>query len=56
MYVITGATGHIGSRIVDILLVRGEPVRVIGRDPAGCSGSLSGGPRRPWGIWRIVVS
>ena len=32
MYVITGATGHIGSRIADILLERGEKVRVIGRD------------------------
>jgi uncharacterized protein YbjT (DUF2867 family) len=32
MYVITGATGNIGSKAVDLLLDRGEKVRVIGRD------------------------
>lgn len=32
MYAITGATGNIGSKVVDILLDRGEKVRVIGRD------------------------
>jgi uncharacterized protein YbjT (DUF2867 family) len=31
MYVITGATGNIGSKIADSLLSRGEKVRVIGR-------------------------
>jgi uncharacterized protein YbjT (DUF2867 family) len=31
MYVITGATGNIGSKIADSLLARGEKVRVIGR-------------------------
>jgi uncharacterized protein YbjT (DUF2867 family) len=31
MYVITGATGNIGSKIVDNLLERGEKVRAIGR-------------------------
>ncbi len=34
MYAITGATGNIGSKIADILLARGEKVRVIGRDAA----------------------
>lgn len=34
MYVITGATGHIGSRVADILLARGEKVRLISRDAA----------------------
>ena len=34
MYAITGATGNIGSRIADILLDRGEQVRVIGRNAA----------------------
>ncbi len=34
MYVITGATGNIGSKAADILLARGEKVRVIGRDAA----------------------
>jgi len=31
MYVITGATGHIGSKVADILLARGDKVRVMGR-------------------------
>jgi uncharacterized protein YbjT (DUF2867 family) len=32
MYAILGATGHVGSVITNSLLVRGEKVRVIGRD------------------------
>jgi uncharacterized protein YbjT (DUF2867 family) len=35
MYAITGATGNIGSQVADILLSRGEKVRVIGRSAAG---------------------
>jgi uncharacterized protein YbjT (DUF2867 family) len=34
MYAITGATGNIGSKVVEILLERGNKVRVIGRDAA----------------------
>jgi len=34
MYTITGATGNIGSRVADILLARGEKVRLISRDAA----------------------
>src|SRR6185369_13729295 len=34
MYVITGATGNIGSKTADILLAKGEKVRVIGRNAA----------------------
>ena len=34
MYVITGATGHIGNRIANLLLDKGKEVRVIGRDSA----------------------
>jgi len=34
MYVITGATGNIGSRVADTLLARGERVRLISRDAA----------------------
>jgi len=34
MFVITGATGHIGSRVADTLLARGEKVRLISRDAA----------------------
>jgi uncharacterized protein YbjT (DUF2867 family) len=32
MYTLIGATGHIGSKAAEILLARGEQVRVIGRD------------------------
>jgi uncharacterized protein YbjT (DUF2867 family) len=31
MYIITGATGHVGGRISDILLSTGQQIRVIGR-------------------------
>ena len=34
MYAIIGATGNIGNRAAEILLARGEKVRVIGRDTA----------------------
>ena len=34
MYAITGATGNIGSKVAEILLAKGEKVRVIGRDSA----------------------
>ncbi|KAF0216009.1 MAG: hypothetical protein FD174_3902 [Geobacteraceae bacterium] len=34
MYAITGATGNIGSKTADILLSKGEKVRVIGRSAA----------------------
>src|SRR5512138_2860791 len=34
MYAIIGATGNIGSRVADILLGKGEKVRVVGRDSA----------------------
>jgi uncharacterized protein YbjT (DUF2867 family) len=34
MFAITGATGNIGSKSAEILLDRGEKVRVIGRDAA----------------------
>jgi uncharacterized protein YbjT (DUF2867 family) len=33
MYVILGATGHTGSIVANVLLSRGQKVRVIGRDP-----------------------
>jgi uncharacterized protein YbjT (DUF2867 family) len=31
-YLICGATGNVGSRIAELLLAAGKPVRVIGRD------------------------
>ncbi len=31
MYIVTGATGAVGSKLTDILLESGKPVRVIGR-------------------------
>jgi uncharacterized protein YbjT (DUF2867 family) len=33
MIVVTGATGRTGRRVTEVLLSRGEKVRVIGRDP-----------------------
>ena len=38
MYVLTGATGNIGSKTADILLAKGEKVRVIGRSAAKLQG------------------
>lgn len=32
MYVITGATGHVGSRVADLMLKQKKQIRVIGRD------------------------
>jgi uncharacterized protein YbjT (DUF2867 family) len=32
LYVVTGATGHVGSMVADALLAARRPVRVIGRD------------------------
>lgn len=43
MYTITGATGNIGSRIADILLARGEKVRLISRDAARLQGFVERG-------------
>jgi uncharacterized protein YbjT (DUF2867 family) len=43
MYAITGATGNIGSKTVDILLEKGEKVRVIGRNAAGLQGFMDRG-------------
>jgi uncharacterized protein YbjT (DUF2867 family) len=43
MLVITGATGNIGSKAVEILLKRGEKVRVVGRDAAHVRGFVDKG-------------
>jgi uncharacterized protein YbjT (DUF2867 family) len=43
MYAITGATGHIGSRIAGLLLEKGKPVRVIGRNFERLSGLVGKG-------------
>ena len=37
MYVILGASGNTGSIIADSLLLKGEGVRVMGRDAGGYS-------------------
>ena len=34
MFLVTGATGNVGSQLVDQLLTAGQPVRVFVRDPA----------------------
>jgi uncharacterized protein YbjT (DUF2867 family) len=43
MYAITGATGNIGGKIADILLAKGEKVRVIGRSAARLQGFVERG-------------
>jgi uncharacterized protein YbjT (DUF2867 family) len=42
MIVVAGATGTLGPRLVPHLVARGEPVRVVTRDPVHASGKLSG--------------
>jgi len=43
MIVITGATGNIGSRLVEILLSRGEQVRAVARSPQKLAGLAAKG-------------
>ncbi|HWD61655.1 MAG TPA: NAD(P)H-binding protein, partial [Humibacter sp.] len=43
MIVVTAPTGHIGSRLVPQLLVSGEPVRLIVREPAKLPSAVAGG-------------
>jgi len=38
LYVVTGASGHIGGRVADRLLAKGKQVRVVGRNPARLRG------------------
>ena len=37
LYVILGGGGNTGSIIANSLLLKGEKVRVVGRDAGGCS-------------------
>jgi uncharacterized protein YbjT (DUF2867 family) len=46
-FVVCGATGNIGSRIADILLATGEPVRIIGRERVRL-GPLASKGAEPW--------
>ena len=46
-YVVCGATGNIGSRIAELLLATGEPVRVIGRERVRL-GPLAAKGAEPW--------
>jgi uncharacterized protein YbjT (DUF2867 family) len=43
MLVITGASGHIGSKAAELLLGRGEQVRVVGRDAGHLRGLVRSG-------------
>lgn len=43
MYVITGATGNIGSKLAGILLSWRQSVRVVGRSPEKLQGIAHGG-------------
>jgi uncharacterized protein YbjT (DUF2867 family) len=40
MIVVTTPTGHIGSRLAELLLARGEAIRVIARDPSRLSAAV----------------
>jgi NADH dehydrogenase len=42
MILVTGATGTLGRLLVPLLLARGEPVRVLTRDPERAAAKLSG--------------
>ena len=46
-FVVCGATGNIGSRIAEMLLAAGEPVRVIGRERVRL-GPLAAKGAEPW--------
>jgi len=46
-FVVCGATGNIGSRIAEVLLAAGEPVRVIGRERVRL-GPLAAKGAEPW--------
>jgi len=46
-FVICGATGNIGSRIAEMLLAAGEPVRVVGRERVRL-GPLAAKGAEPW--------
>ena len=43
MFVITGATGNIGSKIAEILLSQGQKVRVVGRNAGKLQGFVGKG-------------
>ncbi len=46
-FVVCGATGNIGSRIAEILLAAGEPVRIVGRERVRL-GPLAAKGAEPW--------
>jgi uncharacterized protein YbjT (DUF2867 family) len=46
-FVVCGATGNVGSRIAEILLAAGEPVRVVGRERVRL-GPLAAKGAEPW--------
>ena len=48
MYVILGASGHTGSIIANSLLLKGEKVRVTGRDAAAYAVALRHGVEDKW--------
>jgi uncharacterized protein YbjT (DUF2867 family) len=55
MYAIIGATGNIGSQTADILLTRGEKVRVIGRSAAGLRRFVDKGAEAAEGDLKDVI-
>ena len=56
IYVVTGATGGLGRRVVARLLARGEHVRAVARDPAKASELLDALPVAAGGRLEVVFS
>ena len=56
MFVVTGATGNIGSRVALALRARGEQVRAFVRDPARAAARLGAGIQRAVGDFEDVAS
>lgn len=56
IYVVTGATGGLGRRVVARLLARGKHVRAVARDPSKASELLDALPVAPGGRLEVVFS
>lgn len=56
IFVVTGATGGLGRRVVARLLARGKHVRAVARDPVKASELLDALPLAPGGKLEVVFS
>jgi uncharacterized protein YbjT (DUF2867 family) len=48
MFVVLGATGHVGSAVAETLLEAGEPVTVVVHAAEKAAAWRARGRRRPW--------